>query len=193
MTYSKKDLLQKELYSMDVTLKSYAKIDDLKIEGLRDRMSILKQAIAQNTKDAKKLIKQIAKYVTDSLTTIYNAYDDNGYKKYIRDLNKLQMSIFNDLEKFDNHDQVTIKDWFEQINSHYKGVFELERTKLLDEFETDLERYQQNDYLHNINEINTIISENKQRSTSYVYNVESKLKSLKANAESWLQQQSEFR
>ena len=193
MTYSKKDLLQKELYSMDVTLLGCTRFDDEKIKKLNSRISKLEQLIIQNTKDAKKLIKQIAKYVTDSLTTIYNAYDDNGYKKYIRDLNKLQMSIFNDLEKFDNHDQVTIKDWFEQINSHYKGVFELERTKLLDEFETDLERYQQNDYLHNINEINTIISENKQRSTSYVYNVESKLKSLKANAESWLQQQSEFR
>ena len=193
LTYSKTDSLEKKLNSMNSTLLGCTRFDDEKIKKLNSRISKLEQLITQNTKDAKKLAWQISKYVADNLTTIFNAYDDNDYKKYLKDLNKLQISIFSDLEKFDNHDQATIQDWFEHINSHYKGVFDLERAKLLDEFEAALERYQQNDYLHNIDKINTIVSENEQQSTSYVYNVEIKLKSLKANAESWMQQQSEFR
>ena len=193
LTYSKTDLLQKELNSMNASLTGCTKSNDLKIIDLNSRISKLEQAIAENTKDAKKLAKQIAKYVTDNLTTIYNVYDDYKYKKEIKDLNTSQISIFSDFKNFEYHDQAKIQDWFEHINSHYKGVFELERKKLLDEFEAELERYQKNDYLHNIDKINTIVSENKQQSTSYVYQVEKKLKSLKANAESWLQQQSEFR
>ena len=193
LTYSKTDSLEKELNSMNSTLLGCTRFDDEKIKKLNSRISKLEQLITQNTKDAKKLAWQISKYVADNLTTIFNAYDDNDYKKYLKDLNKLQISIFSDLEKFDNHDQATIQDWFEHINSHYKGVFDLERAKLLDEFEAAIERYQQNDYLPNIDEINTIVRKNNQQSTSYVYQVENKLKSLKANAESWLQQQSEFR
>ena len=95
---------------MNSTLTGCTRFDDEKIKKLNSRISKLEQLITQNTKDAKKLAWQISKYVADNLTTIFNAYDDNDYKKYLKDINKLQISIFSDLEKFDNHDQATIQD-----------------------------------------------------------------------------------
>ena len=169
---------------MKTTHKSYAIIDDLKIKDLQSKISKLEKAIDQNEKDAKKLVKKIVKYVTDNLATIFDAYDDYEYKKKIKDLNTSQISIFSDLTNFDNHDQAIIQECFEYISSYHNDIFELERAKSLNEFESELEIFQQNDYLHNIDKIKSIASENKQQSNSYVYQVESKLKSLKANAES---------
>ena len=64
MIYSQTKSLQIELEFMNTTLDSF-KSNDLKIKELEYAKSLVEQRISKNKKEAKKLIKEITKYLTD--------------------------------------------------------------------------------------------------------------------------------
>ena len=108
MIYSQTKSLQIELEFMNTTLDSF-KSNDLKIKELEYAKSLVEQRISKNKKEAKKLIKEITKYLTDNLTIVYNTYNDYKYKKKIEDLDTYQKSIFDDYKKLEDHDQTKIQ------------------------------------------------------------------------------------
>ena len=56
--------------------------------------------------------------MTNNIDAIHKTYNDQKYKEKLKDLNKSQSSIFDNLEEFDNHDQAKIQSCFDNIYSY---------------------------------------------------------------------------
>ena len=192
MIYSQTKSLQIELEFMNTTLDSF-KSNDLKIKELEYAKSLVEQRISKNKKEAKKLIKEITKYLTDNLTIVYNTYNDYKYKKKIEDLDTYQKSIFDDYKKLEDHDQTKIQSWLEVIHLCHTDVYDMEREQLSWDYESKLNQFAQEKYLNNVIKIELILSENKQNSDYYLNQVNSQIESLKASTKYRIDKQAQLK
>ena len=149
------------------------KIEESEIHNLQEKSKNIEKTIYQSEKDARKLSKQIIKYLADYLTKIEETYTDHNYKNQVKDLNTFQASIFNDLNKFNEHDRAKIQECFNVISHYHADIY----VTKLNEFEED------------ISNIQLIVSENKKQCDSYLPQIESQLNSSQARTESLIQEQ----
>ena len=109
--------------------------------------------------------------MTNNLDEIYKTYNDQKYTEKLKDLNKSQSSIFDNLEEFDNHDQVIIQSCFDNIYSYITDFYESKRRKALEDYNTELSQYGLG-HMNNIISIQSILSENTKQNNNYVSRVE---------------------
>ena len=165
-----------------------SELNDSEIDDYKNKIKIVKDTIYQNEKDAVTSSKKISKYLTENLAIAENDIYKSKSKQHIKGLNASQTSIFKDLEKFDGHNQATIQRCFEAIYLYNNDIFETERGKLLENFETNLHQFEQQ-YLNdisNIKDIKSIISESKQQTDTHLSQIKSKITLLKTSSENMI-------
>ena len=113
--YSQNDELVKELKRIKEKLKTTDKSDDSEIKKISEYIIDLEIAVKESYNEAKVLSQKILNYLTNNLDEIHKTYNDHKYTKILKDLNKSQSFIFDNLEEFDNHDQVIIRSCFDNI------------------------------------------------------------------------------
>ena len=141
--YSQRDKLVKELKSIKEKLKTNDISNDLEIEKKRKDIIDLETAVQKNDKEVKILSQKIKNYLTNNLDKMCNIYEDKKYTEILKDLNKSQSSIFDNLEEFDIHDQAKIQSCFDNIYSYITDFYEFKRRKVLEDFNTELNQYEQ--------------------------------------------------
>ena len=109
--------------------------------------------------------------MTNNLDKIYKTYNDQKYTEKLKDLNKSQSSIFDNLEEFDNHDQVIIQSCFDNIYLYITDLFESKRRKALEDYKTELIQYEL-DQTKDIISIQSILLENTKQNNNYVSKIE---------------------
>ena len=130
--------------------------------------------------------------MTNNLDEICKTYNDHKYTKILKDLNKSQSSIFDNLEEFDNHDQVIIQSCFDNIYSYITDFYESKRRKALEDYNTELSQYELG-HMNNIKSIQSILSENTKQNNNYVSRVEWQVQSIKADTRSLIEKQKGFK
>ena len=121
-----------------------------------------------------------------------NTYKDPKYTKELKNLNKSQLSIFGNLEEFDNHDQAKIQSCFDNIYLFITNLFESKRRKALEDYNIELSRYELGQ-TKDSESIRSILAENRQQNDNYVSDIESQVQSLKAGTRSFIEKQKKLR
>ena len=191
--YSQRNELVKELKNIKEQLKTTDKSDDSDISEISKNIDNLeKTTIPKNFKDAKKLVKIISNYLKHNLEEMCKTYKDPEYTKELKNLNKSQLSIFGNLEEFDNHDQAKIQSCFDNIYLFITKLFESKRRKALEDYNIELSRYELGQ-TKNLESIQSILAENTIQNNDYVSEIESQVQSLKAGARSLREKQKKLR
>ena len=122
----------------------------------------------------------------------YITYNDHKYTKILKDLKESQLSMFDNLEKFDIHDQAKIQSCFDNIYSYITDLFEYNRRTAFEGYKTELSQYELG-HTSNVISIQSILSENTMQNNSYVLKIELQVQSLKADTSSLIEKQKRFK
>ena len=130
--------------------------------------------------------------MTNNLDEIYKTCNDHKYTKILKDLNESQSSMFDNLEKFDNHDQAKIQSCFDNIYLHIIGFYETKTSQAFQNYEIELRQYKL-DQTKDIESIQSILSENTKQNNIHVSKIESQMQFFKADTSSLLEKQKKFK
>ena len=100
--------------------------------------------------------------------------------------------MFDNLEKFDNHDQAKIQSYFDNIYLHIIEVYEMKKSQALQNYEIELRQYKL-DQTKDTESIQSILSENTKQNNIHVSKIESQVQFFKADTSSLLEKQKKFK
>ena len=100
--------------------------------------------------------------------------------------------MFDNLEKFDNHDQVIIQSCFDNIYLHIIEVYEIKKSRALQNYKTELRQYELG-HTSNVISVQSVLSENVKQNNIHVSKIESQVQSLKAGTRSFIEKQKKIK
>ena len=126
--------------------------------------------------------------MTNNLDEIHKTYNNHKYTKILKDLYESQTSMFDNLEEFDNHDQVIIQSCFDNIYLYIIEVYEMKKSQALQNYKTELRQYKL-DQTKDIESVQSILSENTIQNNIHVSKIGSQVQFLKADTSSLIEKQ----